>query len=383
MKKLIFVIALISVIFTSHKSFAYNFDFRLTTDNVWWANQQNIFTTYELFQLPIQKINNRFAKVGLDLALAIPLSTIGHEFGGHANACPVPANVRLDFLGFSRGKTECDFNYASATYQNGETVIFYPSSEVEKWYKEGNIPTLVYEAGINFQTGLAELVTEKSIGKEKIPVDMSILRFMNGFELFKYTFITGNPQSSKFAEKANEGYDPADYVLSITQDPNKENSLYSNVMAAGIWQTIGLLPDIANFFYYLSSGEEIEMPDYWLEPLGLLTPYGVEYQLAFFSKDMEIKGGIGKGFNGVDSLARLSARIDNIKIANRVSVSPYIEIYKNLDYGFVSGLEFSIKISREIGFGIGAEAKPTKGFSPEFQFINPCFRGYIDLFLDF
>jgi hypothetical protein len=382
MKKLISVIALISAIFAFavRQSFAY--DFRLTNDNVIWANQQNILSAYELLQIPVQKINNKLARVSLDLALAIPLSVVGHEFGGHANACPVPATVGFSFLS---AETYCDFNPVSATYNSdGTTNIIYPNTKVEKWYREGNSPTLVYEAGLNFQTGLAELATQESLKSDKLPIDISILRIVNGFELLRYTIISASPQTNSFSEKANQGYDPADYVLSITQDPDKESSLYANMMAAGLWQAAGLIPDVVNLVSYLSA-EEIKTPSYWLEPLGLLTPYGVEYQLAFFAKNpnLEIKTGIGKGFNGVSNLVRLSARVNGIRITERIKVSPYVEAYKNLTYGFVGGLETSFKLFRNVGIGIGTEIKPTKGFSPEFQFVNPGSRSYIDITLNF
>ncbi len=363
MKKLISAIALISVIFAaSGKSLAY--DFRLTSDNVGWATEENIFSAYELLQIPVNKIGNKLARIGLDLALAVPISIVGHEFGGHANACPVPATVGFNFLS---GETNCDFDPV-----------------VEKWYREGNSPTLVYEAGINFQTGLAELATRESLKSGKLPIDISVLRMVNAFELFKYSFTTGSPETNGFSDKANQGYDPADYVLSITQNPEQENSLYANMMAAGLWQAAGLIPDVANIVSYLS-GEEMKTPDYWLEPLGLLTPYGVEYQLAFFAKNpaLELKAGIGKGFNGISNLARLSVKISGIRLTKRIKLSPYVEAYKNLGYGFVGGLETSFSLSRNIGIGIGTEVKPTKGFSPEFQFVNPGFRSYIDFTLDF
>lgn len=381
MKKLISVIALISVIFAANgKSLAY--DFRLTSDNVGWATEENIFSAYELLQIPVGKIDSKLARIGLDLALAVPISVAGHEFGGHANACPVPATVSFNLLS---EETNCDFNPVGVTYNSdGTNDTIYPNSAVEKWYQKENSPTLVYEAGINFQTGLAELATRKSLKSEELPIDISILRMVNAFELFRYSFITGSPETNGFSKKADQGYDPADYVSSITKDPAKEDSLYANMMAAGLWQAAGLIPDVVNLVSYLS-GKETKTPDYWLEPLGLLTPYGVEYQLAFFAKNpsLELKIGIGKGFNGVSNLARLSARIDGIRLTKRIKVSPYAEVYKNLGYGFVGGLETSFSLSRNIGVGIGTEIKPTIGFSPEFQFVNPGSRSYVDLILDF
>ncbi len=381
MKKLIPVIVLISVIFAaSGKSFAY--DFRLTSDNVGWATEENIFSAYELLQIPVKKIDNKLAIIGLDLALAVPISVVGHEFGGHANACPVAAAVSFNF---SSGQTYCDFDPTSVTYNSdGTTNVVYPNGAVKKWYEGGNSPTLVYEAGLNFQTGLAELATRESLKSEKLPIDISILRMVNAFELFRYVFITGSPETNSFRKKADQGYDPADYVLSITQDPEQENSLYANIMGAGLWQAAGLIPDIANLVSYLS-GEEMKTPNYWLEPLGLMTPYGVEYQLAFFAKKpaLELKAGIGKGFGGVSNLARLSVKISGVRLTKRIKLSPYAEIYKNLGYGFVGGLETSFNLSENVSIGIGTEIKPTKGFSPEFQFVNPGSRSYADLTLNF
>ena len=87
--------------------------------------------------------------------------------------------------------------------------------------------------------------------------------------------------------------------------------------------------------------------------------------------------------SGVNNLMRLSVEADDIKITNRIKISPYIEAYKNLGYGFVGGSKIAFEISRKVSVGIGMEIKPTKGFSPKFQFVNPCARSYVDLTLNF
>lgn len=387
----------------------------------WWASPTNMIFAYEL---PSRGLRLGFKKIGfdnvygrttetlLDAAFAIAASTYSHEYWGHAETYYEQIGVTTWVAPwFLNG------NWPPISNWGGSDVLDVNSSGYANLVNYGEDEDAI--SGINAQFEISRLAILKDAGA-KLNFNDSILRIVNNLSLAVYMIGVPDPLANQeeFQNTVKIGYDPscqiidslghldsADYTDFINDSGSnyhtilvKENQFWQALWIGGVWQVLGSAIDFYNIGRFIATGKEIDLPKWLILPETTLTPVGVEYGLRAFSPNYEFLASAGPNFqskkidfegsysgsfykNAFYSLPdgfsenqvsyRFEALARDISLPYGFKVGGGAEYYQNIASGWVFKASAQKTIFANISLGVKADWRPTYGFSPEFNTINP------------
>jgi hypothetical protein len=386
----------------------------------WWASPTNVIFAYELpsrgLRLGLEKIglNNAYGRTVetlLDSAFAIVASTYSHEYWGHAE-------TYYEMSGQMTWVVPWFFNGSWPPLSNWGAPTDLSLSAYANFVNYGDAENAI--VGINTQFEIARLTILRDAGA-KLSFNDSVLRIVNNLSLAVYMIGVSNPLSDQngFEGEVNARYDPncqivdsigpmfsADYPTFLTTISKsdyrkvliKENQFWQALWVGGIWQVLGSALDFYNVGRFIATGKEIDLPKWLVLPETTLTPVGVEYGLRAFSPNYEFLASAGPNFqskkvnfeypeggwiyqNPQTSLPdgfeknkvsyRFEAVARDISLPRGFKIGGGVEYYQNIASGWVFKGSVQKTIFDNFALGVKADWRPTYGFSPEFNTINP------------